>query len=37
MATKKTQFKLFIAAYNKVYKENIAYIDNIYKPDLSDS
>ena len=37
MATRKTQFKLFIAAYNKVYKENIAYIDNIYKPDLSDS
>jgi hypothetical protein len=37
MATRKTQFKLFITAYNKVYKENIVYIDNIYKPDLSDS
>jgi hypothetical protein len=30
------QFKLFITAYNKVYKQSIVYIDNIYKPDLSD-
>ena len=37
METRKTQFKLFIAAYNKVYKESIVYIDNNYKPDLSDS
>jgi hypothetical protein len=37
METRKMQFKLFITAYNKVYKQSIVYIDNIYKPDLSDS
>ena len=37
METRKVQFKLFISAYNKIYKQNIVYIDNNYKPDLSDS
>jgi hypothetical protein len=37
METKKIQFKLFISAYNKIYKQSIVYIDNKYKPDLSDS
>ena len=36
METRKIQFKSFIAAYNKVYKQSIVYIDNNYKPDLSD-
>jgi hypothetical protein len=35
MKTKNTQFKLFISAYNKIYKQNIVYINNNYKPDLS--
>jgi len=37
LETRNTQFKLFISAYNKIYKQNIVYIDNKYKPDLSDS
>ena len=37
MNTRKIQFKLFINAYNKIYKQSIAYIDNNYKPDLSNS
>jgi len=37
MNTRKIQFKLFISAYNKIYKQSIAYIDNNYKPDLSNS
>jgi hypothetical protein len=37
MNTRNIQFKLFIAAYNKEYKQSIVYIDNNYKPGLSDS
>ena len=37
MQKRKNQFKSFIAAYNTVYKQNIVYIDNNYKPVLSDS
>ena len=37
MDTRKIQFKSFIAAYNTVYKQSIVYIDNNYKPVLSDS
>ena len=37
MRAKKMEFRLFIDAYNKLYKESIVYIKNIYKPDLSDS
>lgn len=35
--SRKIQFKLFITAYNEKYKQSIVYIDNNYKPDLSDS
>lgn len=34
METRKIQFKSFIAAYNKVYKQSIVYIDNKYKPEM---
>lgn len=37
MQTRKIQFKSFIAGYNTVYKQSIVYIDNNYKPVLSDS
>jgi len=37
MNTRKMQFKLFISAYNKMYKQSIPHIDNNYKPDLSNS
>jgi Proton-conducting membrane transporter/NADH-Ubiquinone oxidoreductase (complex I), chain 5 N-terminus/LAGLIDADG endonuclease len=38
LETRKIQFNLFIAAYNKAYKTNIVYIDNKdNKPDLSNS
>jgi hypothetical protein len=37
METRKTQFKLFIYAYNKIYKTNIIYLENNSKPDLSTS
>jgi hypothetical protein len=37
MKTRNIQFKSFIAAYNKVYKQSIVYVDNNYKPDLSNS
>jgi hypothetical protein len=37
MDTRKSLFKLFIAAYNKVYKQMIIYIDNNNKPDLSNT
>ena len=32
---RKKQFKLFLTAYNKIYKENIISLDNNSKPDLS--
>ena len=35
--TRNKQFRLFIYAYNKIYKKNIKYIENKSKPDLSNS
>lgn len=32
---RKKQFRWFLTAYNKIYKENIIYLDNNSKPDLS--
>jgi hypothetical protein len=37
METRKSQFKLFITAYNRIYKQSIVCFDNNYKPDLSSS
>ena len=37
LQTRKTQFRSFIIAYNKAYKQNIIYLDSFYKPDLHDS
>jgi len=37
LQSRKTQFRSFIIAYNKAYKQNIIYLDNFYKPDLHDS
>ena len=38
LQTRKAQFKLFVTAYNKIYKQSIVHIhDNNYKPDLSNS
>jgi Proton-conducting membrane transporter/NADH-Ubiquinone oxidoreductase (complex I), chain 5 N-terminus/LAGLIDADG endonuclease len=37
METRKAQFKLFIYAYNKIYKTNIVHLENNSKPDLSTS
>jgi hypothetical protein len=37
LETRKQQFNLWVNAYNKKYKQNITYIENNSKPDLSNS
>ena len=37
LATKKEQFKLWLEAYNKKYKENIIYLEDLNKPTLDNS
>jgi hypothetical protein len=36
-SSRKEQFKLWLYAFNKKYKENILYLNNEYKPNLNDS